>query len=338
MANTISVQEAVLRKKTVFIDTRTPAEFEEDHLPKAINLPILSNDERAIVGTIYKQESKELALQKGVEFFSQRMPDYIAKVSKYKDKEIIVYCWRGGMRSRTVTSLLDSLGYTVKQLEGGYKAYREYVRTRLEQYVLKPKFMVLWGLTCTGKTKLLQQFSHSLDLEGLAQHRGSLYGAVGLKPVSQKRFENLLLQRLDELQQEKWMLVEGESKKIGNVQIPPFFYAAMMKGTHVLVKRSMEIRAQEAVKEYFSPAHLEEMKRITLSLFRILGKKRQQEVAELMDTGNYQEAACILLEEYYDPLYRHTLEKLKFSFEIENEKVEEGARELREKVKRLLFH
>jgi len=325
MVTKIKIEEA-LWKKAVFIDTRSPAEYEIDHLPNAINLPILDNEERAIVGTLYKQASREKAIEKGVEYFSAKLPQFMKEVDKHRNELLIVYCWRGGMRSRTVVALLESLGYNILQLEGGHKAFRAYVRERLDNYPLKAKLVVFWGLTCTGKTKLLQNFPNFLDLEGLAQHRGSLYGHIGLKPNSQKKFENLFLQRLILLNEGEYIFVEGESRKIGDVQIPDFFYKAMLKGQHVLVERSLEKRAEEAVKEYLAGNNLEEIKRITLSLFKIISKKSKQLIIDLIDKGELQEAAKILLEEYYDPLYLHTLKKRDYSFKVNNDDVEEAAR------------
>ncbi len=350
----INLKNALDKQKAgeaVFIDTRTPQEFSEDHLPDAINLPILSNEERAIVGTIYKRVSQQEAVDKGIEFFSKKLPDFIKEINKYtkpnqeqkkrtdekktdySQKEIIIYCWRGGMRSGAITALLNSLKYNVWQLEGGYKAYRAYVREKLENFVIKPKIIVLWGLTCSGKTELLQHLPNTLDLEGLAQHRGSLYGAIGLKPSSQKKFDNLFLQRLEQLNDQRYIITEGESRKIGDVQIPLFFYKAMLKGTNILVKRSIAVRAKESVREYFnSNKAITEIKKITLSLSKIISKNRKAEIVELLDKKKYQEAARILLEEYYDPLYGHTLDKKQYAFEVNNDVLEEAVKTIREKI------
>jgi len=333
MVTQITVESALRKaaqQDVVFIDTRSPQEFAEDHLPRAINLPILSNEERAVVGTLYKQVSHEKALEQGISFFAQKLPAFMQEISKHKGKELIIYCWRGGMRSRSVVALLDALGYPVFQLQGGYKQYRKYVLERLQTYSLKPKIIVLWGLTCTGKTRLLSRFSNSLDLEGIAQHRGSLFGAIGLQPHSQKKFENLLLQRLDELNNEEFIFIEGESKRIGNIILPAFLYKAMQKGIPVLVTRSIDLRANEAVQEYFTSLRdIEIIKEITAKLFKVISKKRIQEVIQFLDQGEYQQAARILLEEYYDPLYSHTLKEIRFAFEIQNDYSEKALADLK---------
>ncbi|MBI2103164.1 tRNA 2-selenouridine(34) synthase MnmH [Candidatus Woesearchaeota archaeon] len=333
MVTKVAIEQALSEKDIILLDTRTPKEFQEDHLPNAINLPLLSNEERAVVGTVYKQVSQEKAIEQGIEFFSQKMPEFMKEAAKYKGKKIIVYCWRGGMRSRTVVSLLESFGYHVRQLDGGYKKYREYVRERLYHYSLRPKCVLLWGLTCTGKTQLLQKFQNSLDLEGLAQHRGSLYGAIGLQPRSQKMFENLMLQRLEQLNSEKFMLVEGESRRIGDVIIPNVLWKAMMNGIHVRVTRSLERRAEEAAREYIaSPKDVEKIKEITLSLSRVISNKHKQEIVALLDQKKYIEAIKILLEQYYDPLYSNTLKHFQFVFEINNDRLAIAVRELKQKI------
>jgi tRNA 2-selenouridine synthase len=328
---TLTVNKALL-EKALFVDTRTPKEFQEDHLPNAINIPILDNEERAIVGTLYKQASQDKAIEVGVEFFLQKLPDFMEAIEKFKDQKIIVYCWRGGMRSKAITESLDMIGYNVLQMEGGYKKYREHVRERLEKYQFKPKMVVLWGLTCTGKTKLLQEFSNSLDLEGLAQHRSSVYGAIGLKPNSQKRFDTVMLQRLDELNTEKFIYVEGESRKIGDVQIPDFFFRLMKRGTHVLIRRSMEKRGQLVVDEYCKDNEsVKKIIQITRRLNRVISNENKDKTIKFFEEGNYLEGAKILLEFYYDPLYSHTLKEIDFSFEVDNDDVQKAAKVLRER-------
>ncbi len=330
MTSTISIEQVFELPNAIFIDTRTPAEFEEDHISHAINIPVLSNEERAIVGIIYKQKSKEDAIEKGKEFFLAKAPQFLKAVESYKNKEIVVNCWRGGMRSLVIVDLLCALGYNAFQLQGGYKEYRKYVREKLENFELEPKIVVLWGLTCTGKTALLQHFSNSLDLEGLAQHRGSLYGGIGLKPRSQKAFENLLLWRLRELNEQNFILVEGESRKIGEVQMPVFLYKKMLQGIPVLVTRSVEKRAEHALQEYFDTLEsLQQIKEITAHLFKVISKQKQQEALKLLEEGKNKEAVKILLEYYYDPLYEHTISRKKYVREINSDDVGKAVKELR---------
>ena len=195
-------------------------------------------------------------------------------------------------------------------------------------YKLKPKLIVLSGLTCTGKTQLLQQFDNSIDLEGLAQHRGSLYGAIGLQPRSQKMFENLLLQKLDELNNNRFVFVEGEGRRVGDLMIPERFWKAMGKGVHVYVKRDLDIRAKECVREYFTSENIGKIKEITLGLQKVISKKNKEEIVKLINQKEYVEAAKILLTKYYDELYEHSLKKINYDFEICSDDLDEGIQEL----------
>jgi len=332
MLTKISIKKALTLKNTAFVDVRTPAEFKEDHLPKAINIPVLDNKERAIVGTIYKQISRELAVQKGEKYYQEKIPKITETIKSSKNKTLIVYCWRGGMRSKILATLFHTLNYKTYQLEGGYKSYRKFVLHQLTNYQLKPKPIILHGLTCTGKTQLLKKFPNSLDLEGLAQHRGSLYGALSLKPNSQKRFESLLLQKLNQLNHEKPIFIEGESRRIGNTIIPEFLWKAMKNGINVLINKKLSLRTKDLVKEYFTEKNIKEIKEITKNLSKVISKTNKQKVIELIEQKQYQKAAEILLTKYYDPLYNHTLKKINYSFEINNNNLENAVKELKEKI------
>lgn len=328
MIPTISVQEA-LKTNHIFIDIRTPKEFTEDHLPNAINIPILSNEEREVVGTLYVQVSKEEAIDKGVELFSQKLPTFMKEINQYRNQTLIINCWRGGMRSRAVVALLNSLGYDVMQLEGGYKSFREYVREKLYNYEFKPTLIVMWGLTCTGKTKILHYFPNSLNLEGLAQHRSSLFGGIGLTPHSQKHFENLLLRKLEELNQEEVVIVEGEGRRIGDVIIPENIWKKILKGKNVHIVGNLDKRADVAVEEYMKKEeNIHQIKEVTQRLWKVISKENQQKVIDFIDQKDYFSAARILLEFYYDPLYSHTLKQIKFDTEINTDDIETAVKEL----------
>ena len=320
-------------KGAFLLDARSPKEYQEDHILKAVNIPTLNDEERHEIGLIYKQTSREEAIKKGMKYFTEKIPRIMDKVKDCKDRQIIVYCARGGMRSKVIVDLLNSAGYQASQLEGGYKSFRNYLLERLKTLEVRPKLIVLYGLTCTGKTKLLNLFSNSIDLEGLAQHRSSLYGAIGLKPNSQKKFENLLLQRIEELQDEKYVMVEGESRRIGDVIIPESFWKTMKKGVAVLVKRKIERRAQETVDEYFSSKeNIQAILKITCELRRVISNKKRLEAVAAIKNKDYHLAAKILLEDYYDPLYAHTLKQQDFSFEIDNDDMEKAVEELKAEV------
>ncbi|MBU0459704.1 MAG: tRNA 2-selenouridine(34) synthase MnmH [Nanoarchaeota archaeon] len=331
MVQKISIEEALKLKNTLLVDARSPHEYSHDHILDAINLPLLNDKEHHMVGTIYIRISKEDAIEKGMEYYAEKVPTIIKTIQPYKDKTIIVYCARGGMRSKIIASLLDSIGLKVYQIDGGYKLFRHYLLEQLNNFKLKPKVYVLHGLTCTGKTSLLENLPNSLDLEQLAQHRGSLYGAVGRQPHSQKKFENLLLKRLTELNNQPYIFVEGESRKIGDLQIPSFLWQAMEKADNLLITRTLPVRVKAMAKEYFID-HPEEIKEITASLWKVISKKNKTEMLELLEKKEYEQAAEILLTKYYDPLYDYTLKKEAYLFEVNNNHLEEAVKIIKNKV------
>ena len=335
MVRKVSVAQALEMKNTIVIDARTPKEYAEDHLLGAVNLPLLDDQERHEIGIIYKQYSREKAIERGMELFPAKIPSIYNAVKDHKDKIIVAYCARGGMRSGIIASLLESIGFKVVQVEGGYKSFRHYITDQLYNFPLKPKLICLYGLTCTGKTKLLEKLPNALNLEELAQHRGSLYGGVGLQPHRQKKFEHLLLTRLRELNHFEYIFVEGESRRIGNVEIPAFLFKAMKKGINILIQRDFEQRVQAGVEEYFSSAEkIRQMKEITPQLREIISNQSKQEIIFLIESGKYAEATRILLKEYYDLLYVHTLKSVQFDDEIKNNDIDEAITKLKEIEKR----
>lgn len=316
---TINVGEA-LDKGCVFIDVRTPEEYREDTIPGAVNIPLFSNEERAIVGKLYTKEGQREAIEKGYEFVQKKLPKLLEEIRKYKDENMVVFCWRGGMRSKSLVILLESLGFDVKQLEGGYKSYRKYVMNKLEGYKTRARFIVIYGLTGSGKTNMIKQFKNSLDLEGIAQHRSSLFGDIGLKPRSQKMFESLLLKRLEELKDEKFIIAEGESRKVGNSIIPEKIFKEMQEGIKVKVEASMEYRIKNLIECYSNKEDGKIREKIEMLRNRI-GKKKTDVMLELFEKKRFEKVARMLLEEYYDPLYSHTINKQEYALVIRPEQI-----------------
>lgn len=306
--------EELYGKDYTFVDVRSPKEFEEDHIPDAINIPLFSNEERAIVGTIYKQESKDKAVDVGLEIVSKKLPEMINEYKKISGK-ICVYCWRGGMRSGSVTSLLKSMKFDVVQLENGYKDYRRFVREQLDKINIPP-MIVLYGLTGSGKTEFLQKLENSLDLEGLAQHRGSIFGDVGLKPRSQKMFESLMLKKLFELQNYNCIFVEGESRKVGPVSIPLRVWECMQKAKKVKLVSTLPERVERIYKEYCNNLDLVLIKKKLKQIEKFLGNKKVVEYSRMLDNGLVKEVLELILVEYYDHLYKHTVDSKVYEFEF----------------------
>jgi len=307
--------EEVYGKNYTFVDVRSPKEFEEDHIPGAINIPLLSNDERAIVGMIYKKQSKDLAMEKGLEIISQKLPAMMKSYKKIKGK-ICIYCWRGGMRSGSITSLLESMKFDVIKLEKGYKDYRRFVREQLNEIKL-PNFLIIYGLTGSGKTELLQEIT-SLDLEGLAQHRGSIFGDINLIPRTQKMFESLLLERLNELKSEKIVVVEGESRRIGKILIPEKVWNHMQKSKKAKILSPSEERVERIYKEYCENIDKDLFKKRILYIKKYLGNKKAEELIQLLEDNKIREVVEIILKDYYDRLYAHTVDNKKYIGEAKN--------------------
>lgn len=336
MVEKISIKDC-LNKEFIFFDTRTPKEFEEDHIPQAISLPLFSNEERAIVGTIYKQVGKEQAIEEGIKYFSAKLDTFFKEVKKYKKEKIVIYCWRGGMRSKAVASFLESIGFHVFQLEGGHKAYRQYVREQLPTIKLPARIFVLWGLTGVGKTEMLVQLEKQsyniLDLEGLAQHRSSMFGGIGLKPRTQKMFESYLFQALKKLEQQGYVVTEGESKKIGNAQIPDFLMGSIKKGIHIKVNDSLDNRAKRITREYYQDQKMiEEIRKTIPKTKQKVSKKIVDIMLDALEKKDFIATNKLLLEYYYDPLYKYTIDNIKYQYVINNDK--EGIDTLKKRLEK----
>jgi len=299
---------------SIIIDVRSPAEFEHAHIPTALNLPLFNNEERAFIGTTYKKQSREAAIKAGLPLFGTKMLSMIETVEswiKNKQKEndltkpsIYVHCWRGGMRSAAVAWLLDLYGYKVIQLTGGYKAYRNWV---LEQFTITYPLKVLGGYTGSGKTEILQALQEKnyavIDLEGLAHHKGSAYGAIGQLPQpSQEMFENILADKLFEVnKKQKSIWIEDESQRIGKVLIPTPLFHLMRNSTCYFMTIPFEQRLAFIVQGYGkfdAQSLIEATERIQK---RLGGLETKNAVAHIMQ-GELKEAFSILLK-YYDKWY-----------------------------------
>ena len=332
---TITIQEALMLKDedVVFIDTRSPIEFEKDNIPGSLNIPLFSNEERAIVGTLYGQD-KEKAYQTGFGIYNDKIMSFIEQFQKIDSKKtIVIYCWRGGMRSKTITELVTNIKENACQLIGGYKQFRDVVRERLEQENNNQKFIVLQGLAGCGKTDLIKKLSTSIDLEGMAKHRGSLFGAIGLRPVTQKMFESRLWCRLKELESEPVIFIEGEARKIGEVFIPQKIFEKIQNSSHVQITASIETRSKRIVNDYFTHNEDEKVKSIIQKLKMSLGNKLVEELYQLIDEKKYEQVAKILLEDYYDSQYGHALRNQKYESEISSDDLDEAVKKLEEMKK-----
>ncbi len=306
----ISINEALSLDKGQFIDVRAPIEYETAHIPGAVNLPLLTNEERAEIGVIYRHRGHEDAKNKGLEMVTPRLSAIIENLREIsRGKQLVLYCWRGGDRSRAVAGLMEIMGMDAYRLEGGYKSYRQHVLSGLERLPDK-KVAVLHGLTGTGKTVIIEEMNRmgwpTIDLEGLANHRGSVFGGIGLgDQPTQKQFETSIFDVLTSFQDFPGLVVESESKKIGRLFVPNHLHAMMDIGWHILAYDSMENRVDRLLQEYTGvhKGNIGELIHAVSGIEYFLGKKLTRGLIEMIEVGRLEGAVRILLEKYYDPLY-----------------------------------
>jgi tRNA 2-selenouridine synthase len=291
------------------IDVRTQLEFAEDHLPGAINVPILNNEERVEVGTIYKQVGPQQARQRGLELACGRFGSMVAEIAAHAaGRPILVYCWRGGLRSLSMAILLEMSGYPVVQLRGGYKAFRGLVISYFEDFIPPAPLIVMHGMTGSGKTTFIngldQQKWTSIDLEGLACHRGSAFGSVGLdQSLSQKRFETQLWDQFQRAPVDRPIVLEGESPRIGKIALPGNLYEVMAAGCKVWCVTSLDTRVQRLAVEYAREEYRAPMAEALDRIKKKLGGQRHAELAALLAAWNIEGLGRGLIEYYYDKQY-----------------------------------
>lgn len=311
MLRTVTVKEWLEEKEEdrKLLDVRTPAEFEKGHIPGAISFPLFSNQERVKVGTLYKQVSPESALLKGLDFVGPKMSGFIKWAKKISpERKIGLHCWRGGKRSGSLSWLLSMAGFDVQVITGGYKAYRQHIRRDI---VDQPyQFYVLGGRTGCGKTAILHAIAKQeqmIDLEGLAHHKGSAFGALGELPQpSVEQFENDLFQNLRKQELSKRIWLENESKSIGRVFIPEEFWVKMKAAPLINVERSFDERVQILVDVYagFDPAALSQS---FVIITKRLGGQHVKTALEALANDDFSTAAAIALR-YYDKAYQYMLD------------------------------
>ncbi|MFT5197615.1 MAG: tRNA 2-selenouridine synthase [Planctomycetota bacterium] len=334
------------REDVCVIDLRSPGEFAEDHIPGAVNIPLFGDLQRSMVGFLYQQSSPEAAFDQGQKFAMQGVQDLVGEVAKatswqapsgefashiericsvglrgleqglaplvLKDcpaQTVVLHCWRGGLRSRSVVSLLRGLGLErAVGLDGGYKAYRRHVLEGLAAWK-GPKPIVLRGLTGVGKTLVLRELERqkpgwTLDLEGLAGHRSSMLGMVGLKPCTQKTFDSRLFHALSGGLAEI-LVVEGESRKVGDVELPKPLWDAMATGDNLWLEASEAYRVQVLMEDYLGEGgDRESLRRQLAALAPRLPS--ELDLLGLFDRHEEPELVSRLLHHHYDPLYLHS--------------------------------
>jgi tRNA 2-selenouridine synthase len=336
----------ILEDSFQLIDVRSPSEYKEFHIPGAINLPVFTDEERAKVGTIYKQEGNELAKDIGVELLSKKLPHLYKQIKELNQsddtKPLVVYCWRGGMRSKSIATMMGSLEIPILQLEGGIRSYRKLIIEELNSLESEPKqYIVLEGLTGTKKTDILTELEKLnypvINLEELASHRGSIFGQIGLQPRSQKEFESLLYHRLNDLQSSSYYIIEAESKRIGSVILPDFLLKGKERGNRIHIELDLKNRAKTICETYQYEKNKEEFEDAIFRLERHFSSVVFEMIKDLLEKQNIEAVVEILLEEYYDPKYEYAAQKYTTPvYTIEIDSLEDGVRKVREKINELV--
>jgi tRNA 2-selenouridine synthase len=299
------------------IDVRSPGEFAQDHAPGAVNLPVLSDAERSEVGTIYVQEDRFKARRVGAAYVAANVARHLQGPLADRPGSFrpLLYCWRGGMRSNAMAVILSQVGWRTTVLAGGYMTWRRHVTARLYDGTLPFRLVLLDGYTGCGKTDVLQRLAargvQTLDLEGLAAHRGSLLGGFRDQPQpSQKMFESRLLGLIDGLDPGRPVVVEAESSKVGERMVPPALWQAMTAAPRIELAAAPQARARYLVSAYRDI--VQDRAALDEALRRLPtppGRKRLAAWGELADAGDFEALALALMELHYDPAYRRSSRK-----------------------------
>ncbi len=293
------------------VDVRSPEEYQKGHIVDALNVPLFSDHERAEVGTAYKQMGRETAIELGLKIVGPKMAELAKKAKSLAlTNKLGVYCWRGGMRSEKMAWLFNLVGIETYILKGGYKAYR---RLLLNDFVNIPKLIVLQGPTGSGKTAILYAMKQCgeqiIDLEFLANHRGSAFGGIGLdEQPTTAQFQNNIHHAFTKLDFKKRIWIEGESLNIGKVYLPETLWTTMNRADVIEINIDKKTRAGRLVEEYGQYSH-DELAESIVRIDRRLGGKNVNQMLELLDLGKLFEVAILLLE-YYDKGY--AMSKMKY--------------------------
>lgn len=309
----LSISEFLsMRENHPVVDVRSPGEFQEGHIRGAVNIPLLNNEERIAVGTDYKQKGRQEAIKTGFKLVGPRLLDIIHEAEKAAGgKEILVHCWRGGMRSSNFCQFVGMAGIKSYSLDGGYKNYRH---EALESYKLPFKMVLLTGCTGSGKSevlrKLKEQGEQVLDLEHLANHKGSVFGGLNMPAQpNTEQFQNELFEEIRELDLSKRVWVEDESIAIGKIFLPQFFWLRMTESPMVQMLVDKSVRVERLVNEYGN-SDKEEFLNLMARVTKKLGGQNFKEAKEKLAAGDMASTIDILLT-YYDKAYLSSIEKRK---------------------------
>ena len=300
-----------LARFDMIIDVRSPSEFAEDHIPGAVNLPVLDDAERAQVGTVYVQDSRFKARRMGAALVARNVARHLETVLADQPGAFqpLIHCWRGGQRSNAMATILSQVGWRTAVLEGGYRTYRRRVKARLYDEPMALNLIAIDGHTGSAKTEILGRLAarglQTLDLEDLAAHRGSLLGALPGRPQpSQKMFESRLLEALERLDPARPTLIEAEASKIGERMIPPVLWRPMTEAPRITLEVPPEARARYLAGVYADT--IQDLDALTALFARMPGRHGRKRIAAwraLAEAGDLDALASELIELHYDPAY-----------------------------------
>ncbi len=307
----IEVRELFELEDKVLVDIRSPSEYEEFHIPGAVNVPLFEDEEKRLIGLLYRREGVEKAKELGYQIANSKLSELIQSFRRLKERHrhVVVYCWRGGLRSQELCKVLNSFGIEVLRLKGGYRAYRQYILQHMERLLEDKSFLVLTGKTGVGKTELLKRLEEEgypvINLEELARDRGSVFGRVGIRDrVSQKLFDALLYERLRSIDS-PLIIVEDESRTIGKVHIPEAFWKRKEEGFFVEVIADLKVRVRHVLEEYVSAeGWKEEAKSSLFKIRKYLGEEKFKRALLMLEEERIEELAEFLMVDYYDRTYR----------------------------------
>ncbi len=299
-------------ERKVLVDIRSPQEYKEFHIPKAINIPLFDDEEKKLIGMLYRQEGEQKAKAEGYSIASKKIEKLFAKFRSLKEeyKEVIIYCWRGGLRSQELCYVLDRAGIDVMRLKGGYRAYRQFILSDMEKRLKEMNFLVLTGKTGVGKSKILSLLKRKgipvIDVEKLAKDRGSVFGKVGRRErVSQKMFDALLYEEIRGLNS-SLVFMEDESRWVGNIHLPEALWKRKEMGIFIEIRTDIELRIKNILDEYTKEEGWKEDVISSLKKVRkYMGEENYKRVLNLLTAGDYEKAAELLIQEYYDRRYKY---------------------------------
>ncbi len=317
--NIITDDELYALKNKIIIDVRTSGEYDEYHIEGAVNVPLFTDEQRAEIGTTYKKVSSDAAKRLGAKLITLRFSEIVDQIMDYSQEydHVVMYCHRGGMRSKSITALLTALDLkNIYKLEGGIKKHRNYVMLNTQNALDKKKFIVLHGLTGVGKTKLLQKLESkefdTIDYEGVANNAGSVFGNILYKEKqpNQRQFEESLF-NLVKTSKSDYIFIESESKRVGSVHIPDEYLEKLDSSFHVLVTADIKTRTSILVDDYVCDDENKAVIKCINLLRKRLSNEKADYLVDLAEKNELDELVEILLLDYYDPLYNFSIDKYK---------------------------